>query len=281
MRNILLQYWRVGAAALVVVGIVLLGLSGYLTPLVQRVIDPVVGVQTWLATRYLAVYELVSSPGDVNQLRTENQQMRNEIARLQSQIAQLQEQQKDDEILYALLNVARTRPDSDYVAAMVIGRDPNPFMRYVLIDAGSDLGLKRGMPVITSEGLVGRIDAVTSNAARVELITDPNAKVNVRLRDVDTEAMLYGSVTGDITIEMISQEVTVQPGELVLTSGLGGSYPSNIVVGQVTGVRRIQTALFQSANVQPAVDFTNLRAVLVITGFRAINTAPLEESIEP
>jgi len=141
--------------------------------------------------------------------------------------------------------------------------------------------LRRGMPVLSYEGLVGRIDAVTANAARVQLITDPGSAVNVRLPDVEADAMLTGSVTGDITLDMIPQDVEVNPGALILTSGLGGTYPSDILVGQVVSVRKQETALFQTASVQPVVDFSDLRAVLVVTEFRAIDLAPLIDDFGP
>ncbi len=70
---------------------------------------------------------------------------------------------------------------SQNITAAVIGRDPNPFMSYFLIDQGSDNGLRRGMPVITDQGLVGRIDAVTATGARVQLITDASSVVNVQM----------------------------------------------------------------------------------------------------
>ena len=275
MTEFIQKYWRTGAIALVIAGVMLLALSGYLAPFLKIVVDPVVGAQRWLATRYLAVFEMVRSPADLNTLRTENERLQNENSLLRSQVIQLQEQQKDNDVLYSLLKVARTRPDSSYAAAMVIGRDTNPFMRYILIDQGSDSGLRHGMPVVTAQGLVGRIDAVTANAARVQLITDPGSAVNVRLPDSKADGMLTGSVTGDVSLEMISQEAELRPGEIILTSGLGGTYPSNILVGQVASVRKLETALFQSASVQPVVDFSSLRAVLVVTDFKPVDLVPL------
>lgn len=278
MINFLQKYWRTGAVGLIVTGVMFLALSGYLAPVIQVALDPVVAAQRWLGTRYLAIYTMLRSPGDVSALRTENEQLKNENALLRSQLLQLQEEQKDYDVFYSLLNVARQQPSNDYVAAMVIGRDANPFMRYVLIDQGSDAGLRRGMPVLTAQGLVGRIDAVTSNAARVQLLTDPSSAVNIRLPETGAEGILAGSVTGDLSIDMIPQEVKVQPGELVLTSGLGGTYPGNILVGQVISVRKQETALFQSASVQPVVDFASLRAVLVVTEFRPVDLDPLIQS---
>ena len=87
--------------------------------------------------------------------------------------------------------------------------------------------------------------------------------------------MLNGQITGEIELDMVSQNATIQPGELVLTSGLGGNYPANIVVGQVTTVRSDAFALFQSASVQPAVDFSQLEIVLIITNFQPVDISPL------
>jgi rod shape-determining protein MreC len=282
MREFLQRYWRTGVIGLIVAGIMLLALSGFLAPFLRIAMDPLVAAQRWLATRYLSVYQLVRSPGDVTAIRGENERLKDENALLRSQVIQLQEQQKDNDVLYSLLKVARTRPDSNYVAAMVIGRDTNPFMRYILIDQGSDNGLRHGMPVVTAQGLVGRIDAVTANAARVQLLTDPGSAVNVRLPDSKSDGMLQGSVTGDITLEMVSQQAKLNPNEIILTSGLGGTYPSNILVGQVASVRKQETALFQSAAVQPVVDFNNLRAVLVVTNFKPVDLTPLiQEPAQP
>jgi rod shape-determining protein MreC len=281
MRDFLQKNWRTGVVTLLVAGVMMLALSGYLAPVVRVVLEPVIAMQRWFATRYLVVYQLLQSPGDVTAIRTENDRLNNENALLRSQLIELQEQQKDNDVLYSLLRVARTRPDNNYVAAMVIGRDTNPFMRYILIDQGSDSGLRHGMPVLTAQGLVGRVDAVTANAARVQLITDPDSAVNVRLPDSNADGMLVGSVTGDIQLDMIPQEAKMRPGELILTSGLGGSYPSNILVGQVASVRKLETALFQSASVQPVVDFTNLRAVLVVTNFKSVDLSPLVEPAAP
>lgn len=275
MRDFLQRTWRTGAVTLIAGGLMLLALSGYLAPVVRLASEPVVGAQRWLSSRYNAVYQMLSSPADMNAMRAEVEQLRQENATLKSQLVELQEQQKDNEVYYALLNMARTNPNRDYVASLVIGRDTNPFMRYVLIDRGSDDGLRRGMPVLTAEGLVGRIDAVTANAARVQLITDPASAVNVTLPEANADAMLTGSVTGDLVLDMVPNEAVIQPGELILTSGLGGTYPSNILVGQVASVRKQETALFQTASVQPVVDFTELRAVLVVTDFVPVDLSPL------
>ncbi|MEJ2599599.1 MAG: rod shape-determining protein MreC [Anaerolineales bacterium] len=198
------------------------------------------------------------------------------MAQLESEIIDLKQQISETRILSALVDFARVHPDNQYQAASVIGRDPSPFLQYVIINRGSDDGLRRGMPVVTQQGLVGRVAAVTANAARVQLITDSGATINVRLEPSRAQAVLSGQVTGDVSLDMIPQAATVQVGDLVLTSGLGGDYPADILIGQVTSIRRRDYDIFQTASVQPVVDFSQLEIVLVITNFRPVDISPLE-----
>ncbi len=90
-----------------------------------------------------------------------------------------------------------------------------------------------------------------------------------------------GSVTGDVSLDLISQDAVINPGDLILTSGLGGGFPADLIVGQVVNVRKLPAELFQQATVQPAVDFSRLQIVLVITNFRSIDTAPLVPTTTP
>jgi len=269
------QIWQTATLGLVVVGIILLALGGYLAPALRTVMDPVVGVQGWLSSRFMAVYEFLTVPRDVASLRQRNSELEAEVASLQTQIIQLEQQLREAEVLYSLLQFRQQNLQNQYVAARVLGRDTSPYVQYIFVDQGSDDGIRHGMPVVTQEGLVGRVDAVTAKAARVQLITDPNMVVNVRLESLNTEAQLTGSLTGDIILDMVSQDVPLKTGELVLTSGLGGGYPPNILVGQVVSVRKFETDLFQTATVQSRVDFANLQAVLIITNFRPVDVTPL------
>ena len=275
-------FWQTATLLLVGVGLVLFALSGYMTPLFGSVLSPLVNIQEWLATRYIAVYEFVTVPRDVATLRARNQQLEQEVTNLQAQIIELQQQLREAQVLYALLDFARSNPQGgQYVAAAVVGKDPNPFLKYVFIDRGSDDGLRRGMPVITNQGLVGQVDEVTATAARVRLITDPSSVVNVRIEPHRSEAQLVGSVTGDLTVEMVSQDAPLQAGDLVMTSGLGGTFPSDLLIGQVISVRKQSNELFQSGTVQPVVDFSTLQAVLVITNFRPVDFSPLIPTTAP
>ncbi len=260
---------------LIVGGILALAFGGYFSTASNQVSRSLVGVQTWVSDRFLTIRDILSAPSDVVYLQNQNAQLEAEISGLQTQVIQLQQQLKDTEVLAALVDFSQSNPESIYKAASVIGRDPSPFLHYVIINVGSNDGIRRGMPVVTNQGLVGRIDAVIADASRVQLITDPGSAVNVRLQSADTDALLVGSVTGDLGLEMISQDVTVQEGDVVLTSGLGGDYPSDLLVGQLLNLRKRDYELFQQASVQSTVDFSRLEIVLVIMNFKPVDVTPL------
>lgn len=261
--------------AVLVIGLIVLGLGGYLAPLSRYILTPLVTAQTWVSTRFQAIQNFITAPQDLARLRQRNTDLEAEVSRLQAEVIDLQQQISEARILSALVDFARVHPENRYVAASVIGRDPSPFIQYVIINRGSDDALRRGMPVVTQQGLVGRIAAVTAGAARVQLITDPASAINVRVEPSRVQAVLQGNLTSDISLEMVPQASELKIGDLVLTSGLGGNYPANILIGQVTGVRRRDNDLFQAASVQPVVDFSQMGIVLIITNFRPVDVSPL------
>ncbi len=261
--------------AFIVLGLVALALGGYLRPLTRLLINPFVFAQSWLSSRVQAIENLARASQDLAVLRQRNLELEAQVSQLQAEIIQLKQQLAETEILSALVDFARAHPDHRYVAASVIGRDPSPFMKYVIINRGSDDGIRRGMPVVTQQGLVGRVTAVTAVAARVQLIIDPASSVDIRIEPSRAQAVLLGSLTGELSLDMIPQSASVNVGDLVLTSGLGGNYPKDILVGQVITVRRRETELFQRAAVQPVVDFSRLEIVLIIINFRPLDISPL------
>ncbi len=260
---------------LVVAGILALALGGYLNIFSTGLNTTLVSIQSWLSIRFVTIQEFFTLPGDAASLRAQNAQLKDENARLQAQILQYQRQVDEIQSLAQLLKFSRSRPENLYTAASVIGRDPSPFLHYVIIDRGSADGIRRGMPVVTDQGLVGRVDAVISNASRVQLITDPASAVNVRLERTGRDVVLVGSVSGDLFLDLVAQDVNIETGDLLLTSGLGGAYPPDLLVGQVLNIRKRDSDIFQQASVQPVVDFAALKIVLVITDFRPVDISPL------
>lgn len=264
------------ASALIVLSAALfvLNLGGYLGPAREAIVRPLAGAQQWVSQRYFAAREFLTAPREASALQARIEELEAQNAALQDQIITLQEEASEAVILRALLNFARTSPETSYVATSVIGLDPSPFVRSISLGAGSDRGLAYGMPVVSESGLVGRIIEVNATSSRVQLITDPQAAVSVRLQSSRADGLVVAQANGELQVEQISHEVEVSQGELVLTSGLGGVFPPNIPVGHIVSVRTRDFELFQQAVLEPAVDFEGLEIVLVITNFRPVDQVP-------
>jgi rod shape-determining protein MreC len=275
MKNLFSRTLQTTIIFLVVGGIMTLALGGYFSSGSNVFTSSLINLQSWFSSRFVAVQDFLTAPRDMASLRQRNTELEADVSELQAQVIQLQQEVGETQILAALVDFAQARSENKYRAAAVIGRDPSPFLQYIIINSGSNDGIQRGMPVVTNQGLVGRVDAVIADAARVQLITDPASKVNVRLQNAEADASLIGSVTGDVTLDLIPQDEALEPGDLVLTSGLGGGYPPDLIVGQVLNVRTRDFDLFQQAAVQPVVDFNRLQIVLVIVNFTPVDFSPL------
>ena len=266
-----------GTLIIIAVAILILQLSGYLTPITNVLTRPITALQSWFAVRYIAIRDLLASPNDIATMREQINQLQAENALLQQEIIALREQASEAEVLAALLDYARAHPASRYLATNVIGRDISPFIRSILIGQGSDAGIAVGMPVVTAQGLIGRVEEVFSSYARVQLITDPETAVNVKFQQARTGGILTARLNGEIFVDLIDLNAELSEGELELTSGLGGKYPPDIPVGSVNSIRRRDFDLFQDATIQSSVSFEGLSLVLVITNFEPL----ILESINP
>ena len=137
MKSISPRALRNVVAVLFIIGLILLSLGGVLRPFLGIIMDPFITAQRWMSERFMAVYDFFTLPRDVTELLQRNAQLENEVSNLQSQVIQSQEQLREAEVLYSLLDFARSRPQDQYIAAAVIGKDPSPFLHYVIIDHGS------------------------------------------------------------------------------------------------------------------------------------------------
>lgn len=131
------------------------------------------------------------------------------------------------------------------------------------------------MPVVTQQGLVGTIVQITCCASVVRLVTDADSAVNARLQTSRDEGIALGSFSGGLELQYLSQQAVVAPGDVVLTSGLGGTYPEGLILGTVSAVQRQDYEVLQKASLSPAVDFTRLEIVLIITDFQPVDLSPL------
>jgi len=159
------------------------------------------------------------------------------------------------------------------VAATVIGQSVNNFQWSVTIDRGSGDGIKLDMPVVSGEGLVGHVVSVTSNTSVVLLVLDPDSFVDGRLSSSGVTGGVQGERNQDLQMSLVPPDTKVFPGEQVVTSGYqSGLYPPEIPIGSVSHVYIQDGGLNKLITIRPAVDFSALEIVLVVTGYLAPTT---------
>lgn len=203
----------------------------------------------------------------------ENRALRQENAELRNQIVLLHEAEIENESLRRLLEFKRAAPSQQLLAAEVIGRDPNNLLDYLIVDRGRADGVERNMPVLAADGLIGRISEVAENAATVLLITDPSSSISALVQRSRATGIVQGALGHRLLLRYVAQDGSMEPGDIVITSGLGGNLPKNLVIGQVVEVAQSEAAMFQEATLVPAVAASELERVLILLNFEAVNVA--------
>ena len=150
------------------------------------------------------------------------------------------------------------------------------YLNTIRIDLGTEHGIESGMPVVTERGLVGRIHRAGPASSTVLLITDPSSGVQAFTQRDHVAGVVVGQA-GDIPLmDYIPQGEDISVGDTVITSGLGGNFPKNLVIGQVIEVHQRDYEMFQQAILRPTVNFNRLEFVLVITNFEPLPGQPDE-----
>lgn len=204
---------------------------------------------------------------DLETLRGQNEELQELVDQLVIENVRLREAEIENITLRQQLGFKEATPNYQLLSAQVIGRDPSNLLGYITIDRGSGDGIAAGMPVVTSQGLVGRVIETYPRSSRVVLITDASSSVNALIQDSRATGVVQGKPGGGVVMRYIQQGEEVKVGDLVLTSGLGGNFPRRLVIGQVTAVRQKDIELFQEAEVEPTVEFGHLEMVMIITDF--------------
>jgi rod shape-determining protein MreC len=196
-------------------------------------------------------------------VRQENRDLKLQIERLRIEQVRLNEDAEQARRLQALLGF-KEQFISRTMAAQVIGSSGSEQSRSIYIDKGSRDGIKQDMAVITAEGVVGKVLRVFRTTSQVLLVNDQTSGVGAILEKSRLQGVLRGTPLGEVILEKVMSDETVQPGEKVVTSGGDQIFPKGLPVGTVTKVSP-GSELFLNIRVKPAADLSRLEEVLVIT----------------
>lgn len=242
------------------------------SPRVERmrtqIVDAVVPSFEWALVPVTKTVEMFESFQSYKRIYDQNQELRRELRQMQSwKEAALQLEQQNAKLL-ALNNVS-IDPKFTYVTGVVLADNGSPFRQSVLLNVGARDGIRDGWATMDGLGLVGRISGVGKNTARVILLTDSNSRLPVTIQPSGQRAILSGDNTGRPTLEFIETPELVRPGDRVVSSGDGGVFPADILIGQVTlgSDRRVRVIL--------AADYERLDFL------RVLRTTPEEAITDP
>lgn len=232
----------IGPIRKLLVGVLVLALLGLFliwridSPRVERfraaAIDAVVPSFDWAMAPITGAANLISDFESYRQLRAQNQDLRRELQQMKAwKEAALQLEQENAKLLD--LNNVSLDPQLTFVTGVVITDSGSPFRQSVLVNVGSRDGILNGWPTMDGIGLVGRIAGVGNETSRVMLLTDTSSRVPVTIQPSGQKAILAGDNTLNPPLEFLDDTALVRPGDRVVSSGDGGVFPADLLVGQV------------------------------------------------
>ncbi len=259
--------WFIMVAGLAGLGL-LMSATGAARPLqsvAQRAGEPLIAVTHSVTT---PITEFFADLGRAGRLRDENRALMAENERLRSALAGAREGELREADLAALMALTNL-PGGQLTVAGVIARDPSPVRDVIQINRGRRDGVEDGMSVAGKGGaLIGTVEKSFDSVAWVRLITDPKSAANAIVQESRATATAVGAAGHVVRMEFVTQGAEVKPGDTVLTSGLGGSYPAGLLIGRVAKVEGGPLDVFKDVQVEPASRLSSLESVVVLTGFR-------------
>ena len=241
----------------------------------QTVFTP---VQSFMGTATGPVVDFFESTSDLLSLRAENRRLRDEVAVLELQL-------RDTESLASrvgeLEDILGVQPPADLetITARVLAVGVSEFDFLRVIDRGTAHGVFVDMPVVDEGGLIGRVIAVTSNSARVRLITDPTVRVAVRIERTGETGVVTGRGAGPLTLELFNTEAALVEGDLLVTAD--GRFPAGISVARVSRAARAEVGFTLRTEAAAAAALTRIDLVKVLVFTRdEAGTTDLEPADE-
>lgn len=225
-----------------------LAVSGFVERIITRSFSAVGSVGKWYA--FLVLTD------------EENQRLKTEVERLRLDNSLLNELLLENDRLREALNFKKLSPPST-VMVQVIGKELSPASSTVTINKGSSEGIRKDMAVITSAGVVGKIQTAVPGTAKILLLTDPGNTVAVMVQRNREEGLLEGKLV-NCALKYVSYYADIQEGDLLVTSGLDGIYPKGLAVATVVKVAKHEAVAFQTVVAEPVVPFSRLEEVLVL-----------------
>ena len=204
---------------------------------------------------------------NIDKLKSENESLKQKNSELEQQMREFEIMKNENEQLKQELNLAEKYGEYTTVPGMIISRDISNYSKILVINIGSDNGIKEKMTVIADEGLVGYIVSTTAKTAKIQTIVDSASATSCLASSTRDTMICKGTIENKsiLSASNIATDARIIQGDSVETSGLGGIYLKGIHVGKIKKVNEGTNKTDSYATIEAAVDFEKLETVLVIT----------------
>jgi rod shape-determining protein MreC len=197
-------------------------------------------------------------------VKKENYMLKKKIDNLLGEIQLLKEYRFENERLKKILGFVEDQ-NFEYIPARVVGITQDDGLKVIMIDKGQVDGVTEESAVIVPDGVIGRVFRLGGRSSLVMLITDPRSNIDVRFERTRVRAILHGT-GGQCEAEFVKNDEDVVKGDIVITSGLGGIFPKNNIVGYVRNVETKSARMFKKILVEPATNLDAIDEVLIVKG---------------
>ncbi len=222
-----------------------------------------VGAQKPVAVSAGEISRLWNDLGRLRFLAAENKALMQRNRMLAAEAERLQAVEKENERLRSLLKLRRGGM-TEGIAASVIARDPELWFSQITVDKGRMDGVTEDMIAVSTSGLIGKVTAVGASSCRIRLLFDRNSVVPAKLSRSGAVGVIYGNDDISCTMKYIRHDSAISEGDIVVTSGLGDIYPGGITIGRAGRQYGRTDAMFQTLQIIPTADFSQLSEVLLV-----------------
>lgn len=223
-------------------------------------------IQTGIARAHRAAFASWETYLDWKNVRGENRRLREENQQLRVEGLRVRETDDENRRLRRLLALQERLPLTT-VSGEIIARDWGGWMRALTVNRGRGDNIARHTAVISPDGLIGRVVEVRPGASIVQVLSDPASTVGAHVLRTRTPGIVEGEPSGALRFKYMSRDgAQIQVGDVLVSAGQGGMFPRGIPVGRVRSIDDRGTALFHYAILEPAVDFSRVDDVLLVTG---------------
>lgn len=248
------------------------GVASVLREGTQSIFEPLQKAADWAASPVIGFVDGVSNLAG---LRDENERLQDRVRELEAGALETAALAEEVRQLEAILGIAAPL-ELPTVNARIYSSGPSAFDNARFIDKGASDGIVVGQAVIDEDGLIGRVDLVSANDARIRLIIDPLVSAGVRIQSTNETGVISGRGDGPLRLEMFRATLPVSAGDLVVTDG--SRFPPGLVVGRITADAEAEVGFVLRATVEPAANLSQVDYVTVIIGWTALD-ADLQDGV--